>query len=92
MKKIPIVFIAGFVTIGILAAIHFSGILTQNPVLAQQDEDDLLSRNAFETIDLEQATNGATFDAPRMLNPPEVIPPLLRYPPSPATLASMCGV
>ena len=63
----------------------------KNSVRAQVDADIGLSQSVFQTIDLQQAASGGGFEPPRMLNPPEVIPPLLRYPPSAATLQTMCG-
>lgn len=92
MKKISFPLLAGFVLVVILAVLHMSGALyAKNSVRAQVDEDERLSRGVFQTIDLQQATSGGGFESPRMLNPPEVIQPLLRYPPSDATLQSMCG-
>lgn len=92
MKKLGFPFVAGFVLVVILAVLHMSGALyAKNSVLAKVDEDVGFSQSAFQTIDLQQATSGGMFEAPRMLNPPDVIPALLRYPPSAETLQTMCG-
>jgi hypothetical protein len=44
------------------------------------------------SLDISMAMGLITHDAPSMLNPPNPGPPLLLYPPSQETLASMCGV
>lgn len=93
MKKIGFPLLAGLVLVVVLAVLHMSGALyAKNPVIAQQSADVLSAEGAWNTIDMEQASGGARFEAPRMLNPPDVIPPLLKYPPSAATLQSMCGL
>ena len=92
MKKIGFPLLAGFVLVVVLGVLHMSGALyAKNSVRSQVDADIGLSQSVFQTIDLQQAASGGGFEPPRMLNPPEVIPPLLRYPPSAATLHTMCG-
>jgi|688.fasta_scaffold00564_37 hypothetical protein len=87
MKLLPIL-----VLVAILAVLHLSGALyAKNAVLVQQDNDVRESQSVFDTIDLRQASGGPGFEAPRMLNPPDVIPPLLKYPPTTETLKTMCG-
>jgi hypothetical protein len=44
------------------------------------------------SLDISMAMGLITHDPPTMLNPPTPGPPLLLYPPSQETLASMCGV
>ena len=44
------------------------------------------------SLDISMAMGLITHDPPSMLNPPTPGPPLLLYPPSQETLASMCGV
>lgn len=84
--------LAGLILVAVLAVLHMSGALyAKNPVLAQRDADVLSAEGAWHTIDMEQASGGAKFEAPRMLNPPDVIPPLLKYPPTEATLRSLSG-
>ena len=84
--------VAVLVLVAILGVLHLSGALyAKNPVLAQQDNDVHTSQSVFDTIDLRQASGGPGFESPRMLNPPDVIPPLLKYPPTAETLRTMCG-
>jgi hypothetical protein len=84
--------LAALTLVVVLAVLHMSGALyAKNPVLAQRDADVLSAEGAWHTIDMEQASGGARFEAPRMLNPPDVIPPLLKYPPTEATLRSLSG-
>ena len=91
MKKIGFPLLAGGVLVVVLAVLHMSGVLyAKNSVMAQQSADVLSAEGAWNTIDMEQA-NGARFESPRMLNPPDVIPPLLKYPPTEATLRSLSG-
>lgn len=83
--------LAALTLVVVLAVLHMSGALyAKNPVLARRDADVLSAEGAWNTIDMEQA-NGARFESPRMLNPPDVIPPLLKYPPTEATLRSLSG-
>lgn len=92
MRKLPFPIVAGLVVVAVLFILHSAGILVRkNPVLARVDEDVIAVNKAFQTVDLEQAMKVVTFDPPKMLNPPDVIPPLLKYVPSPQTLAQMTG-
>lgn len=92
MRKLPFPILAGLVVVAVLAILHAAGVLRwKNPVLAQVDDDVRSADSAFHTVDLDQAMKVVTFDQPRMLNPPDVIPPLLKFPPSPQTLAQMTG-
>jgi hypothetical protein len=92
MKRIPFAVLAAVVLVVVLGALHFAGILgPKNPVQVQVDSDIAAARSAFDTIDVQWASGRATFDPPHMLNPPDVIPPLLKYPPSAEALASMSG-
>ena len=92
MKKLPIPLLAGLVLLVVFFGLHASGVLApRDEVQVQVDRDIASARSAFQTIDLDQATYGARFEPPKMLNPPDVIPPLLKYPPSEQTLAQMTG-
>jgi hypothetical protein len=92
MRKLPFPVLAGLVLVVVLAVLHFAGVLkAKNPVLARVDEDVIAVDKSFQTIDLDQAMKVVTFDPPKMLNPPDVIPPLLKYVPSAETLAQMTG-
>jgi hypothetical protein len=44
-----------------------------------------------ESIDLSMAMKILTHDPPRMLNPPQEVPPLLLFPPSAEDLAKLSG-
>ena len=55
----------------------------------QRDVARFLPQNS---LDISMAMGLITHDPPTMLNPPAPQPPLLLYPPSQETLASMCGV
>jgi hypothetical protein len=82
----------GLVLVVVLAVLHFSGLLTaKNSAEMEIDRDIQKAENAFHTIDLEQAMKMVAFDKPRMLNPPDEVPPLLKYAPSPHTLSQMTG-
>ena len=92
MRKLPFPLVAAFVVVVVLAALHLAGILVRkNPVRVQVENDIESANNVFDTIDVKWATGAVTFDPPKMLNPPDVIPPLLKYPPSSETLAQMTG-
>lgn len=92
MRKLPFPIVVGLTLVAVLAVLHLAGLLKmKNPVLAQVDEDVRSVDKSFQTIDLEQAMKAVTFDPPKMLNPPDVIPPLLKFPPSAETLAQMTG-
>lgn len=89
MKRTRMLWIALAVAAVVLAAFHFAG--AQNSVMAEVGRDIVSSRSAFDTVDIQQAMGLVTFDPPKMLNPPEPIPPLLRYPPSAEDLAKLSG-
>lgn len=92
MRKLPFPVLAGLVLVVVLVVLHAAGVLVRrNPVLVKVDEDIRSAESAFHTVDLDQAMKVVTFDPPKMLNPPDIIPPLLKYPPSPETLAQMTG-
>jgi hypothetical protein len=92
MKKIAFPLLAGLVLVVVLAVLHMSGALySKNAVRAQVDSHIGMVESAFNTIDLQQAATGGGFEPPRMLNPPDVIPALLRYPPSAEDLAKLSG-
>lgn len=92
MRKLPFPIVVGLTLVAVLAVLHLAGLLKmKNPVLAQVDEDVRAVDASFQTVDLEQAMKVVTFDPPKMLNPPDVIPPLLKFPPSAETLAQMTG-
>jgi hypothetical protein len=54
----------------------------------QRDVARFLPQNS---LDISMAMGLITHDPPSMLAPPTPPPPLLLYPPSPETLANMCG-
>lgn len=92
MKRIPAPLLALIIVAAVFALLQFAGILApQNPVQAQVDQDRISADSAFNTIDIQQAMGVVTFDPPKMLNPPDAIPPLLLYPPSEADLAALSG-
>lgn len=92
MRKLPFPILAGVVLVVVLAVLHFAGVLkTKNSILARVDQDVIAVDKSFQTIDLDQAMKVVTFDPPKMLNPPDIVPPLLKYPPSSETLAQMTG-
>lgn len=92
MRKLPFPVLAGLVLVVVLVVLHAAGVLVRtNPVQVKVDEDIKSAESAFHTVDLDQAMKVVTFDPPKMLNPPDVIPPLLKYAPSAETLAQMTG-
>ena len=92
MRKLPFPIVAGLVVVVVLAALHFAGVLVRkNPVRVQVENDIEMANNVFDTIDVKWATGSVTFDPPKMLNPPDVMPTLLKYPPSAETLSQMTG-
>ena len=91
MKRLSVPLLAAIILVVVLGALHFSGILNHNSVQAEIDQDVVTMTNAFNTIDLDQAMKVVTFDPPKMLNPPDVMPPALAYPPSAEALAAMSG-
>ena len=54
----------------------------------QRDVARFLPQNS---LDISMAMGLITYDPPTMLAPPTPPPPLLLFPPSPETLANMCG-
>ena len=92
MKRIPIPLVALAVVAMVFALLHFAGILVpRNPVAAEVDRDQDAADSAFNTVDIQQAMGLVTFEPPKMLNPPDEIPPLLLYPPSAADLEALSG-
>lgn len=91
MKRISVPLLAAIILVVVLGGLHFSGILNRNSVQAEIDQDVVTMKSAFDTVDLQQAMKVVTFDPPKMLNPPDVMPPALKYPPSADALAAMSG-
>jgi len=92
MRKIPTPIFVGLVLVAVLATLHLSGMFIPSSQVEQDIANDVRTVNtSFYTVDMEQAMKMVTFDPPKMLNPPDVIPPLLKFPPSPQTLAQMTG-
>lgn len=92
MRKLPFPVLAGLVLVAVLVILHAAGVLVRkNPVDVKVEEDIRSADSAFQTVDLDQAMKVVTFDPPKMLNPPDIIPPLLKYPPSAEVLAQMTG-
>lgn len=66
----------------------------RNPAKTIQDRDDASDRARFtpsNSIDLSMAMKMVTHAPPQMLAPPEKIPPLLLYPPTPQELENLSG-
>ena len=75
MKRIRAPVLALIVVAVIFALFHFSGVLQWSQD-ARAPEVEAPSGH-FDTIDIQQAMGVVTFDPPKMLNPPDKIPPLL---------------
>jgi hypothetical protein len=75
MKRIPTPVLALAVVAVVFAVLHFSGILQQWKDARVPEAEP--PSGLFDTIDIQQAMGVVTFDPPKMLNPPDKIPPLL---------------
>jgi hypothetical protein len=75
MKRVRAPVLALIVVAVIFALLHFSGVLqwSQDARVPEAEPPS----GQFDTIDIQQAMGVVTFDPPKMLNPPDKIPPLL---------------
>ena len=75
MKRIPTPLLALLIVAVGFGLFHFAGVLRFGTEIQVPEAEP--PSGLFNTIDVQQAMGVVTFDPPKMLNPPDKIPPLL---------------